>query len=45
MRLTDLHDLHHERFSVNFGVLGMLDRLHGTFAAKLRPCDQLVKAH
>jgi sterol desaturase/sphingolipid hydroxylase (fatty acid hydroxylase superfamily) len=26
------HDRHHERFNVNFGALGFLDRLHGTDA-------------
>ena len=25
-----MHDLHHEKFVVNFGALGFLDRLHGT---------------
>ena len=25
------HDLHHSKWSVNFGVLGCLDRLHGTY--------------
>jgi len=25
-----MHDLHHEKFMINFGSLGFLDRLHGT---------------
>ena len=26
----NFHDFHHERFTVNYGLLGLLDRLHGT---------------
>lgn len=27
----DVHDLHHELFTVNYGNIGLLDKLHGTF--------------
>lgn len=27
----DFHDLHHAQFNVNFGLMGWLDKLHGTF--------------
>jgi len=30
-----MHDLHHEKFLVNFGSLGWLDWLHGTGEGKL----------
>ncbi|KZP27832.1 hypothetical protein FIBSPDRAFT_927823 [Athelia psychrophila] len=30
------HDLHHEKFSVAFGALGWLDRLHGTDGRKVK---------
>jgi sterol desaturase/sphingolipid hydroxylase (fatty acid hydroxylase superfamily) len=30
-----MHDLHHEKFLVNFGSLGWLDWLHGTGEVKL----------
>ncbi|EER12230.1 hypothetical protein Pmar_PMAR001027 [Perkinsus marinus ATCC 50983] len=26
---AEMHDLHHERFNCNYGVLGILDYLHG----------------
>jgi len=26
----DFHDFHHQKFNTNFGLLGILDRLHGT---------------
>jgi len=29
-----MHDLHHERFNCNFGVLGVFDYLHGTYLTK-----------
>lgn len=29
----DFHDFHHQRFSCNYGLLGWLDRLHGTDTA------------
>jgi methylsterol monooxygenase len=25
-----MHDLHHEKFMVNFGIIGLLDWVHGT---------------
>jgi sterol desaturase/sphingolipid hydroxylase (fatty acid hydroxylase superfamily) len=28
--MAEQHDLHHERFNVNFGVIGLMDYLHGT---------------
>lgn len=28
---ANMHDLHHEKFNVNFGALGFLDWWHGTF--------------
>lgn len=31
--LAESHDEHHRRFTVNFGVLGVLDRMHGTYGA------------
>ncbi|KAI8825158.1 sterol desaturase family protein [Fimicolochytrium jonesii] len=43
------HDMHHEKFNVNFGVLGFLDWLHGTDVAykrrygKLPPADKTTK--
>ena len=27
---ANMHDLHHEKFNVNFGGIGVLDYLHGT---------------
>jgi sterol desaturase/sphingolipid hydroxylase (fatty acid hydroxylase superfamily) len=29
-----MHDLHHEKFNLNYGALGFLDRLHGTDSLK-----------
>jgi len=29
-----LHDLHHEKFNVNFGLNGLMDHLHGTYRVK-----------
>ena len=26
----DFHDYHHEKFTGNYGLLGVMDRLHGT---------------
>lgn len=33
---SEVHDLHHERFTVNYGILGLLDWLHGTRDVRLR---------
>ncbi|KAF4664441.1 hypothetical protein FOL46_004243 [Perkinsus olseni] len=33
---AEMHDLHHERFNCNYGVLGILDYLHGTYQMKTR---------
>jgi len=30
----DFHDYHHEIFNCNYGLLGWLDRLHGTYVSK-----------
>ncbi|KFY40934.1 hypothetical protein V495_05172 [Pseudogymnoascus sp. VKM F-4514 (FW-929)] len=32
--LASMHDLHHEKFMVNFGTVGWLDRFHGTYKAE-----------
>lgn len=32
-----VHDLHHEKFLVNFGSIGLMDWVHGTGAASRRP--------
>jgi len=34
-----MHDLHHEKFMVNFGALGFLDRLHGTDRIRKRAVE------
>jgi sterol desaturase/sphingolipid hydroxylase (fatty acid hydroxylase superfamily) len=34
-----MHDLHHEKFMVNFGSLGFLDRLHGTDKIRKRAVE------
>lgn len=31
---SEAHDLHHERFGVNYGILGLLDWVHGTRVAR-----------
>ncbi|KZV99527.1 sterol desaturase [Exidia glandulosa HHB12029] len=38
-----MHDLHHEAFNVNFGSIGLLDRLHGTWSRKT-PTRAAIKA-
>jgi sterol desaturase/sphingolipid hydroxylase (fatty acid hydroxylase superfamily) len=30
----DFHDYHHENFKGNYGLLGVLDLLHGTYAVR-----------
>jgi len=41
------HDFHHESFVHNFGVLGLLDRLHGTYGesgkTKIRAESEIYK--
>ncbi|OBT64908.1 hypothetical protein VE03_06394 [Pseudogymnoascus sp. 23342-1-I1] len=32
--LASMHDLHHEKFMVNFGTVGWLDRFHGTYKSE-----------
>lgn len=29
--IARMHDLHHEKFRVNYGTMGLFDRIHGTF--------------
>ncbi|KAK8215255.1 hypothetical protein M8818_002267 [Zalaria obscura] len=37
-----MHDLHHEKFSINYGSLGFLDLAHGTFAMNIKPKKKLA---
>ncbi|PYH80088.1 hypothetical protein BO82DRAFT_393418 [Aspergillus uvarum CBS 121591] len=38
----EVHDLHHELMTVNYGLIGLLDRVHGTRATrKLRKREQI----
>lgn len=41
--LARMHDLHHEAFNVNFGTIGLLDRLHGTWSSR-QPQEGVVRA-
>jgi len=34
-----MHDLHHEKFMINFGALGFLDKLHGTDKIRKRATE------
>jgi sterol desaturase/sphingolipid hydroxylase (fatty acid hydroxylase superfamily) len=34
-----IHDLHHEKFMINFGALGILDKLHGTDKLRKRAIE------
>jgi sterol desaturase/sphingolipid hydroxylase (fatty acid hydroxylase superfamily) len=34
-----MHDLHHEKFMINFGSFGILDRLHGTDKIRKRAAE------
>eukprot|EP01122_Echinamoeba_exundans_P004249 TRINITY_DN1425_c0_g1_i3.p1 TRINITY_DN1425_c0_g1~~TRINITY_DN1425_c0_g1_i3.p1 ORF type:complete len:185 (-),score=9.58 TRINITY_DN1425_c0_g1_i3:43-597(-) len=36
----NFHDYHHEAFNFNFGLLGWLDKLHGTYKLPTRHLDQ-----
>ncbi|KAF4729958.1 hypothetical protein FOZ62_006797, partial [Perkinsus olseni] len=38
-----LHDLHHERFNCNYGEIGLMDYLHGTYEIKVD--ESLLRGH
>jgi sterol desaturase/sphingolipid hydroxylase (fatty acid hydroxylase superfamily) len=42
-RYTNMHDLHHELQSYNYGTLGLLDWLHGTLLRRPRQITQAEK--
>ncbi|KAF4675087.1 hypothetical protein FOL47_008262 [Perkinsus chesapeaki] len=39
-----LHDLHHERFNCNYGEIGLMDYIHGTYDIKLDDGSSIAAA-
>lgn len=39
------HDFHHERFTSNYGVMGLLDKLHGTEHLFMQPAPQKRRSY
>ena len=37
--MARMHDLHHERFVGNYGTIGVLDRVYGTYRRKEEKVD------